>query len=153
MFYLLRLSFVTEHHATQNLIKRRQMPQSGMSLEVEEQYTSHFRDTRAVRNFLKGKFLQNVMEKNFLPFLFLHLLRSLVFSTALYIDTRKNSAYGRQNISQPMRIVAPIPQQGGPRIPKNPIFLKNGKNHPKRKNSKTSRDMPILAIYPSTRGL
>ena len=34
-----------------------------------------------------------------------------------------------------------------------PIFLKNGKNHPKRKNSKTSRDMPILAIYPSTRGL
>ena len=24
-----------------------------------------------------------------------------------------------------MRIVAPIPQQGGPRIPKNPIFLKN----------------------------
>ena len=26
-----------------------------------------------------------------------------------------------------MRIVAPIPQQGGPRIPKNLIFLKNGK--------------------------
>jgi hypothetical protein len=25
---------------------------------------------------------------------------------------------------------------GGPRIPKNRIFLKNGKNHPKRKNSK-----------------
>ena len=25
---------------------------------------------------------------------------------------------------------------GGPRIPKNPIFLKNGKTHPKRKNSK-----------------
>ena len=36
---------------------------------------------------------------------------------------------------------------------KNPNFLKNAKNHPKRKNSKTSRDMPILAIYPSTRGL
>ena len=36
---------------------------------------------------------------------------------------------------------------------KNPISLKNGKNHPKRKNSKTSRDMPKLAIYPSTRGL
>ena len=29
----------------------------------------------------------------------------------------------------------------------------NGKNHPKCKNSKTSRDMPKLAIYPSTRGL
>ena len=42
---------------------------------------------------------------------------------------------------------------GGPRIPKNPIFLKNGKNHPKRKNSKTSRDMPKLAIHPLTRGL
>ena len=33
-----------------------------------------------------------------------------------------------------MWIVAPIPQQGGPRIPKNPIFLKNAKNHPKLKN-------------------
>ena len=31
--------------------------------------------------------------------------------------------------------------------------LKNGKNYPKRKNSKISRDMPKLAIYPSTRGL
>ena len=31
---------------------------------------------------------------------------------------------------------------GGPRIPKNQIFLKNKKNHLKRKNSKTSRDMP-----------
>jgi hypothetical protein len=30
---------------------------------------------------------------------------------------------------------------------------KNGKNNPKRKNSKTSRDMPKLATYPSTRGL
>ena len=28
---------------------------------------------------------------------------------------------------------------GGPRSPKNPIFLKIGKNHPKLKNSKTSR--------------
>ena len=51
-----------------------------------------------------------------------------------------------------MRIVAPIPQYGGPIIAKNPIFLKNGKYHPKRKNSKTSRDMPKLAIYPSTIG-
>ena len=37
---------------------------------------------------------------------------------------------------------------GGPRIPKNQMFLKNGKNHPKRKNSKTSRDMPKLVIHP-----
>ena len=36
-----------------------------------------------------------------------------------------------------MLIVAPIPQQGGPKIPPNPIFLKNAKNHPKRKNSKS----------------
>ena len=34
-----------------------------------------------------------------------------------------------------------------------PDILKNGKNHPKRKNSKTSRDMPQLAIRPLTRGL
>ena len=34
-----------------------------------------------------------------------------------------------------------------------PNFFKNGKNYLKRKNSKTSRDMPKLAIYPSTRGL
>ena len=44
----------------------------------------------------------------------------------------KNPAYGRQSLSRPMRIVAPMPQEGGPRIPKNPIFLKNGKNHQKR---------------------
>ena len=37
--------------------------------------------------------------------------------------------------------------------PKPWIFLKNGKNHPKRKNSKTSRNMSKLAIRPSTRGL
>ena len=34
-----------------------------------------------------------------------------------------------------------------------PNFFLNGKNHPKHKNSKTSRDMPKLAIRPSTRGL
>ena len=33
-----------------------------------------------------------------------------------------------------MRIVAPIPQQGGPRIPKKPIFLKN-----RKKPSKTQK--------------
>ena len=42
---------------------------------------------------------------------------------------------------------------GGPRIPQNLIILKNGKNHLKRKNSKTSRDMPKLAIRPLTRVL
>ena len=49
----------------------------------------------------------------------------------------KNPAYGRQSISRPMRIVARIPQYGRPRIPQNAIFLKNGKNHPKRINSKS----------------
>ena len=34
-----------------------------------------------------------------------------------------------------------------------PNFFQNGKNHPKRKNSKTFRNMPKLAICPSTRGL
>ena len=34
----------------------------------------------------------------------------------------------------------------GQRIPQNPIFLKNRKNHRKRKNSKTSRNMPKLAV-------
>ena len=41
----------------------------------------------------------------------------------------------------------------GPRIPQNPIFLKNKKNQPKRKNSKTSRNMPKFAIRPLTRDL
>ena len=34
-----------------------------------------------------------------------------------------------------------------------PNFFEKRKIHPKCKNSKTSRDMPILVIYPSTRGL
>ena len=42
---------------------------------------------------------------------------------------------------------------GGPRIPQNPNCLKNGKSPPKSKNSKTSKNMPKLAICPSTRGL
>ena len=41
----------------------------------------------------------------------------------------------------------------GQRIPQNLFFLKNRKNYPKRKTSKTSRNMPKLAIRPSTRGL
>ena len=42
---------------------------------------------------------------------------------------------------------------GGPRRPKNPFFLKNGKITKNKKNSNMSRDMPKLAIRPSTRGL
>ena len=38
-------------------------------------------------------------------------------------DTVKNPAYGRQRISRPMRIVAPLPQLGGPRIPGKPFFF------------------------------
>ena len=34
-----------------------------------------------------------------------------------------------------------------------PKKIKNGKNNLKQKNSKTSRDMPKLAIHPSTIGL
>ena len=51
-----------------------------------------------------------------------------------------------------MQIVALKPQQGGPRIPKNPNLFKNGKNHPKRKNSKMSKNFPKLEIRPLTRG-
>ena len=65
----------------------------------------------------------------------------------------KNLAYGRQSVSRPMRIAAPIPQYGGPRIPQKPDFFEKQKNHSKRKNSKTSRDMPKLAICLLTRGL
>ena len=43
------------------------------------------------------------------------------------VPTIKNPAYGKQSISRPMRIVAPIPQQGGPRIPKNQNLLKTEK--------------------------
>ena len=58
----------------------------------------------------------------------------------------KNLKYGRQSISRPLRIVAPIPQN-------TEFFEENKKNHEKRKTSKTSRNMPKLAINPSTRGL
>ena len=39
-----------------------------------------------------------------------------------------------------MRIVAPIPEQGGSRIPENQIFLKNGKNH---LNAKTRKHLEV----------
>ena len=42
---------------------------------------------------------------------------------------------------------------GWTKITPKPFFLKNGKNHPKRKNSKMSRNIPKLAIRPLTRGL
>ena len=63
----------------------------------------------------------------------------------------KNPTYRRQSISQPMRIVAPIPWQGGPRRPQNKNFLKNKKNHPKHENSKRSKNKPKLpeVSYPS----
>ena len=38
-------------------------------------------------------------------------------------NVNKNPAYGRQSISRPMRIVAPIPQKGGPRMPKKTFFF------------------------------
>ena len=66
---------------------------------------------------------------------------------------KKNPTYGRQSISRPMKLVAPMTKEGGPRITKNPIFSKNGKNQQKNKNSETSRNMTKLAIHPSTRGL
>ena len=64
----------------------------------------------------------------------------------------KNPAYGRQSISQPMQIVAPIPQKGGQRIPKNPFFEKRIKSS-KTQKLKKSENMPKLAIRPLTRGL
>ena len=57
----------------------------------------------------------------------------------------KNPAYGNQSISRAMQLVA--------QMPKNPIFLKNRKNYANCKTSKTSRNMPKLAIRPTTTGL
>ena len=57
----------------------------------------------------------------------------------LTVIRRKNPADRRHQLSWPMRIVAPIPKKGGPRIHKNQKKIKNRKNNPKRKNSKKSR--------------
>ena len=57
---------------------------------------------------------------------------------------KKNPANGRQSISRPMWIVAPIPQLGWPRIPKNPFFLKNAKYHP---NCKTQKRLEICQNF------
>ena len=37
------------------------------------------------------------------------------FCPSEFQGTVKNPAYGRQSISRPMRIVAPMPKEGGPR--------------------------------------
>ena len=47
-----------------------------------------------------------------------------------------------------MRIVAPMPQEGGPRIPQNPIFMKNEKNHPKRKKIKNFQKYAKISDTP-----
>ena len=65
---------------------------------------------------------------------------------------KKNPAYGRQSISTDADSSTDTTVGLTKNTPK-PIFLKNGKNHPKCKKSKTSRNMPKLAIRPLTRGL
>ena len=60
----------------------------------------------------------------------------------------KNPAYGRQSISRPMRIVAPMPQEGGPRIPKNPIFFQKRKKSSKTKNSKNVQKYAKISNTP-----
>ena len=50
-----------------------------------------------------------------------------------------------------MRIVAPMQQEGGSRIPKNLIFLKNGKNHQKRKTNNNAKTQKRLEICQNQR--
>ena len=52
----------------------------------------------------------------------------------------KNPVYGRQSISRPMQIVAPMPKEGGPRIPQNQIF---GKTEKIIQNAKTQKRLKI----------
>ena len=47
-----------------------------------------------------------------------------------------------------MRIVAPIPQQGGPRIPKNPFFLNKTKNYPKYQKLKNIQKYAQISDTP-----
>ena len=66
----------------------------------------------------------------------------------------KNPAYRRQSISPTDADSRTDTIVGWTKNTSKPIFfLKNVKNHPKRKNSKMSRNMPELAVSPSTRGL
>ena len=74
----------------------------------------------------------------------------LLISAAIIASTRI-TAYISEDLSKDLAKILPFTVLGIFIL--NPNFLKNGKNHPKRKNSKMSRDMPKFAIYPSTRGL
>ena len=70
----------------------------------------------------------------------------------------KNPAYGRQRISRRVRLVAPrvTPPQctvGWTENTQKPEFFEKRKKSLKMRKLKKSRDMPILAIRPSTRGL
>ena len=71
-----------------------------------------------------------------------------IFDIRLWEVGAKNPAHGRHQLSRPMRLVEPIQNKT-----KCFYFFFKGKNHPKPKNSKMSRDMPKLAIRPLTRGL
>ena len=64
----------------------------------------------------------------------------LVSLTLLHTHTQ-NPAYGRQSISRPMRIVALIPQKGGPRIPQTRFFWKMEKII---QNAKTQQRLKIF---------
>ena len=64
------------------------------------------------------------------------------------IRISKDPAYGRQNISRRMQIIALIPQQGGPRIPKNPNFLKSGKKSSKTQNLKNVKKYAKISETP-----
>ena len=60
----------------------------------------------------------------------------------------KKPSYGRESISRPMPIVAPIPQQGGPRIPKNPNCLKNRKKSQKTQKLKNVQKYAKISDTP-----
>ena len=65
----------------------------------------------------------------------------------------KNPAYGRKKHLLTDADNSTDTTVGLTKNTPKPIFFEKRKNHQKRKNSKMSRDMPKLAIYPSTRGL
>ena len=81
---------------------------------------------------LHGKINLNLKDPD--PFLTQTLAAHMVKKSSHFTMQRENPAYGRHQISRPMRIVAPMPQQGGPRIHKNQKELKN-----RRKKSKTEK--------------
>ena len=65
-----------------------------------------------------------------------------------HVLNKKNPAYGRQSISRPMRIVAPIPQQGGPRIPNTKKKFKNGKKSSKTRKLKNIQRYANISDIP-----